>query len=125
MSYVVQVEVAGLVGYLCRGRLVRKENATKFPHPSAARRAALSFRVNLQGHTETKMITANKFRFPMTYCSSCGKELGPGDSGVSDCRDHHPLKCKAKGCWRKTKAPSGFCFQHWLMQVKPEARGAA
>ncbi|WP_347467563.1 hypothetical protein [Burkholderia stagnalis] len=27
-------------------------------------------------------------RFPMTYCSQCGCELGPGDSGVSSCADH-------------------------------------
>lgn len=26
--------------------------------------------------------------FAMTYCSSCGAELGPGNSGVSSCRDH-------------------------------------
>lgn len=27
-------------------------------------------------------------RFPMTYCSQCGCELGPGDAGVSHCSDH-------------------------------------
>lgn len=27
-------------------------------------------------------------RYAMTYCSSCGAELGPGNSGVSSCRDH-------------------------------------
>ncbi len=27
-------------------------------------------------------------RFAMTYCSSCGAELGPGNAGVSSCRDH-------------------------------------
>ncbi|MCW3641802.1 hypothetical protein K6Y74_01025 [Burkholderia cenocepacia] len=27
-------------------------------------------------------------RFAMTTCSSCGAELGPGNSGVSSCRDH-------------------------------------
>jgi len=27
-------------------------------------------------------------RFQMTYCSQCGCECGPGDSGFSDCRDH-------------------------------------
>ena len=54
-------------------------------------------------------------RFPMTYCSQCGKECGPGDAGVSDCRDHHHLKCKAKGCRRKTNAKSGFCWQHFDM----------
>ena len=27
-------------------------------------------------------------RFEQTYCSQCGKELGPGDAGVSHCSDH-------------------------------------
>lgn len=27
-------------------------------------------------------------RFPMTQCSQCGKELGPGNSGTSHCIDH-------------------------------------
>ncbi len=27
-------------------------------------------------------------RFPVTYCSQCGGEFGPGDSGYSHCRDH-------------------------------------
>ncbi|NDV73006.1 hypothetical protein [Burkholderia cenocepacia] len=27
-------------------------------------------------------------RFAQTTCSSCGTELGPGNSGVSSCRDH-------------------------------------
>jgi hypothetical protein len=31
-------------------------------------------------------------KFPETYCSQCGQNLGPGDSGVSDCRDHDRLK---------------------------------
>jgi len=30
----------------------------------------------------------NKPRFPMTYCSQCGCELGPGGAGVSHCSDH-------------------------------------
>ncbi|AYQ40090.1 MULTISPECIES: hypothetical protein [Burkholderia cepacia complex] len=30
-------------------------------------------------------------RFAMTTCSSCGVELGPGNSGVSSCRDHGAL----------------------------------
>lgn len=30
----------------------------------------------------------NKPRFPTTYCSQCGCELGPGDAGVSHCSDH-------------------------------------
>lgn len=29
-------------------------------------------------------------RFPKTYCSQCGGEFGPGDSGYSHCRDHRP-----------------------------------
>ena len=27
-------------------------------------------------------------RFANTYCSQCGKDLGPGDEGVSHCSDH-------------------------------------
>ncbi|MCW3543082.1 hypothetical protein [Burkholderia cenocepacia] len=27
-------------------------------------------------------------RFAMTYCSSCGAELGPGNAGFSSCADH-------------------------------------
>ncbi|ALX13361.1 hypothetical protein P350_11345 [Burkholderia cepacia JBK9] len=27
-------------------------------------------------------------RFAQTTCSSCGAELGPGNAGVSSCRDH-------------------------------------
>ncbi|HGL5074116.1 TPA: hypothetical protein ACKFHZ_001962 [Burkholderia multivorans] len=27
-------------------------------------------------------------RFAMTYCSSCGAELGTGNAGISSCRDH-------------------------------------
>jgi len=35
-------------------------------------------------------------RFAQTYCSQCGQEQGPGDNGVSHCRDHlnahvHPV----------------------------------
>lgn len=33
-------------------------------------------------------------RFPMTYCSQCGSEQGPGDEGVSHCSDH---RAKATG----------------------------
>jgi hypothetical protein len=29
-------------------------------------------------------------RFAQTYCSQCGVAVGPGDSGVSRCRDHGP-----------------------------------
>lgn len=28
------------------------------------------------------------YRFPETFCSSCGKALGPGNEGVSHCEDH-------------------------------------
>lgn len=34
------------------------------------------------------MVQQKKPRFPMTYCSQCGCELGPGDAGVSHCSDH-------------------------------------
>ena len=31
-------------------------------------------------------------RHAMTYCSSCGAELGPGNAGVSHCSDHRTLR---------------------------------
>lgn len=31
---------------------------------------------------------ATQPRFPMTYCSQCGCELGAGNEGVSSCKDH-------------------------------------
>jgi len=27
-------------------------------------------------------------RFPITYCSQCGEEFGPGEQGYSHCNDH-------------------------------------
>ncbi|WP_244109354.1 hypothetical protein [Burkholderia anthina] len=30
-------------------------------------------------------------RFATTYCSACGAELGPGNAGISSCRDHRAL----------------------------------
>ncbi len=32
--------------------------------------------------------TPTTFRFPMTYCSQCGHEQGPGNEGFSSCRQH-------------------------------------
>ena len=29
-----------------------------------------------------------KARFPKTFCSQCGSDFGPGDSGFSDCSSH-------------------------------------
>lgn len=29
-------------------------------------------------------------RFQVTYCSQCGGQFGPGDSGFSHCSDHAP-----------------------------------
>ncbi len=34
-------------------------------------------------------------RFPVTYCSSCGEEFGPGESGYSHCDDHLDLDIAA------------------------------
>ena len=33
-------------------------------------------------------------KFPETYCSQCGQNLGPGDSGVSHCRDHASVETR-------------------------------
>lgn len=35
-------------------------------------------------------------RFAETFCSQCGNNLGPGDSGVSHCDQHEP-KSKVHG----------------------------
>ena len=32
------------------------------------------------------------FRFAQTYCSQCGCECGPGDAGVSSCKDYLKLQ---------------------------------
>ena len=37
-------------------------------------------------------------RFPMTYCSQCGAEQGPGDEGVSSCGDHRVTKAERDYC---------------------------
>jgi hypothetical protein len=29
-------------------------------------------------------------KFAITYCSQCGQQFGPGDSGYSHCTDHQP-----------------------------------
>lgn len=42
-------------------------------------------------------------RFPMTYCSQCGEELGPGDAGVSHC-DEHALQLVGPDAWRAAGA---------------------
>lgn len=34
-------------------------------------------------------------RFTHTFCSACGADIGPGNSGVSDCRDHSDGKRRA------------------------------
>jgi hypothetical protein len=39
---------------------------------------------------ETRMAAEPKFA--ETYCSQCGQNLGPGDSGVSHCKDHMRLE---------------------------------
>lgn len=43
-----------------------------------------------------KATAVHKHRFENTYCSQCGGEFGPGDSGYSHCADHR----KATGASR-------------------------
>ena len=31
-----------------------------------------------------------KYKFDETWCSQCGREMGPGDHGYSHCREHKP-----------------------------------
>lgn len=44
-------------------------------------------------------------RFPITYCSQCGAEFGPGDAGFSHCKDHQPMT---------TEIITPTNEQHWL-----------
>ena len=55
--YVVEVkDPKGKVGYLCLGRVVRYENAQRYPHPSNARQALKSYRAKLRKqYTDTLM----------------------------------------------------------------------
>lgn len=36
-------------------------------------------------------------KFPKTYCSQCGSEFGPGDSGYSHCDQHPCQHCNGTG----------------------------
>ena len=36
-------------------------------------------------------------RFAATYCSQCGKNLGPGNEGASSCCDHGACQALARG----------------------------
>jgi hypothetical protein len=46
-------------------------------------------------------------RFQQTYCSQCGSEFGPGNSGFSHCSDHNkaPLILKPLSDWRENPYP--------------------
>jgi hypothetical protein len=52
--------------------------------------------LSLDYRPEFRRAIANAFRaatipeprFPMTYCSQCGTDLGAGNAGVSHCSDH-------------------------------------
>lgn len=37
------------------------------------------------------MDSVNKYKFPEVYCSNCGQQFGPGDSGFSHCESHAGL----------------------------------
>ncbi len=47
-------------------------------------------------------------RFAMTYCSQCGSEQGPGDSGVSHCEDHRLPNVQPYGTGRRAVFPEGL-----------------
>lgn len=47
-------------------------------------------------------------RFPMTYCSQCGAEQGPGDSGVSHCEDHRLANVQPYGNTTRAVFPAGL-----------------
>jgi len=39
-----------------------------------------------------RIVAALAARFPMVYCSQCGRGFGPGNSGFSHCKHHENLK---------------------------------
>lgn len=47
-----------------------------------------SFRAGNVAFARALFERATQPRFPETFCSSCGKALGPGNEGVSSCKDH-------------------------------------
>lgn len=68
--------------------------------PDALARAALE---------ELRYEQASRARFAMTYCSQCGSEQGPGDSGVSHCEDHRLGKIvQPYGTGRRAVFPEGL-----------------
>ena len=54
----------------------------------ADRRAARIYEKTRARHHDPRDPDHPGPRFQETYCSQCGAELGPGDSGVSRCLDH-------------------------------------
>ena len=43
-----------------------------------------------------RMFVGSFCKFQNTFCSQCGEEFGPGDSGYSHCQDHNkPFKSDA------------------------------
>lgn len=67
--------------------------------PDALARAALE---------ELRYEQAAKARFAMTYCSQCGSEQGPADSGVSHCEDHRLPNVLPYGTGRRAVFPEGL-----------------
>ena len=68
--------------------------------PAALAQAALEeLRTNPDQHAP---------RFPMTYCSQCGSEQGPGDCGVSHCSDHRLPNVLPYGSTRRAVYPEGL-----------------
>ena len=61
MYYIVKVQQdKDAPQYLCRGRLVSKENATKYNHPSAANAALYVFLKQRFGHITVDIIREGK-----------------------------------------------------------------
>jgi len=74
---------------------------------------------------ETRMAAEPKFA--ETYCSQCGQNLGPGDSGVSDCRDHASVENHYKLVEARCEELVNFCnkFQHLSNSYEVMAAEAA
>ena len=59
-------------------------------------------------------------KFQQTFCSQCGGEFGPGDSGYSHCDQHEMVACPACCSVSGTPRPVDNCRFCGGAQVVPE-----
>ena len=82
----------GDVGMTLRDYLAAKAMASYLipagPGNTWAQRDELDYIAETAYLAADAMLKARQPRFETTTCSQCGRECGPGDSGVSHCGDH-------------------------------------